>query len=249
MKRVLKLGCLTSILAILTLAALLAWQLSQLSEASRSPSPLAIEVPGVAGQKTQSLRATLRMPRTGSAKLGVPSAQLNYALQISLARPEVLALIDQGLTEADQALKSGSDPFGVLEDLDLDRLDVARLRASLRIVESTLQLRMTAPYDDGSGHLNLAADLVGRWNRGEANLDVRRLRVGNKDVLELPLYGWLLRRAIEEALDEGLKRAASDGQEPMIDSAWLDADHLYLLPRADAGPALRQLLTKTIFGQ
>lgn len=203
MKRVLKWGCLISLVLIVVVVATAWQQVRQIRENLAVLDPL--PVPDVQRDPEKVQQIAHRAEAAGADRvLRLKDPELTYVAQRAVKHPEVLALLERGRRQLLRALEGVSDPLGFLDGLRLDAVDLARLRTEVRVADSQVTLRLTAPYLDGKTHLNVVGVVTGGWAPGAVRLEVQHLTVGRLDVLALPFSGSWVRRQV----DHGIKAAA-----------------------------------------
>jgi len=223
MKRLLKWGCLVTT-GLVVLFAVMAWrQIRQIRENLAVSTPLAVPIVARDPHKVAALvEQAQRVEEDRVLRLKDP--ELTYIAQRAVRHPEVLALLENARRRALKALDQVPDPLGFLDGLRLDAVDLSRLRTEVRAADSQLVLRMTAPYLDGQHHLNLDLAVTGGWAPGAIRLEVKRLVIGELDVLALPIYG----RWVHTQVAAGVAAAARVDEGGPLQDVRVEANALVL---------------------
>lgn len=203
MKKFLKWGCLTTVI-LLIVVAIFAWrQVRRLRQNLRVQAPLPITE--LRPEPGEAERLVERVDRARADRVvRLRDVELTWLAQRALRHPQAQTQIKIAQTRAVQALASVPDPMGFLEGLKLETVDTTRANADVRVADRQLHVRLTAPYRDESGYLNLQLSGSGGWAAGAVRLQITRLLIGEMDVMALPGYGSL----VESRVDQGVARLA-----------------------------------------
>ena len=230
LKRILKWGCLGTLL-LAAVVVFLTWrQIRAVRENLAVPEPLAV-APVSRDPRTVQDLALKAEQAEGDRVLRLHDPELTYIAQRALKHPEVRALLEQGRQQALAALTEVPDPMGFLEGLRLRAVDLDHVLVDAQVAGGVLRLRFTAPYLDGAEHLNVQLGVSGGWAPGAVRVDVHDLVVGSLDVLDVPFYG----RLVHDQVDAGIARAVRTQGGGPIEDVRTQADALVV--RLGAGGA------------
>ena len=246
LRRVLKWGCLTTIVGLVLVVVLAVMQIRAYRDALRAPEPLALPAASVTSQRTREvlepIRTQLLRPRA-AAGVPVPSpdaseraieldaATLKYLAVLWVRHPGNRLLMQRASAELAGVTASLPGFVGDFSDLHVDRLDVDQLRLDIELGDDTLTLRATAPYRDDDGHLNLSGRATGHWSMGDAELRIESLMVGGQPLVEMPILGI--------PLEDGIKiRHQGSDAEPLFSDVRVRNGKLRLVPRPGAEAAI-----------
>lgn len=199
LKRVFKWGCLTTVILLLAVGGFVWHQISRLRDNLEVETPLPIaEVKRDPGEVD---RLKARIDRAQAEQIiRLRDIELTYIAQRALKHPQVQAQLDAVQAQAVAAVRDVPDPVGFLKGLRLDAVDLDQARVDVRVTDSQINLRVTAPYRGSDGFFNLQTGLTGGWAPGAVRLQVTRLQVGDMDVMALPFYPSLIESRVDAAV-------------------------------------------------
>lgn len=201
LKRVFKWGCLVTLILVAVVFGFVWHQIGRLRKNLEVPQPLPIAEVKRDPNEVERLEARLDRAE-GPNVIRLRDVELTYIAQQALKHPDVQRQMAGVQRRAIDAIKGVPDPVGFLEGLRLEAVDLPAAKVDVRVADSQLHLRVTAPYRGSDGFFNLQTSLTGGWASRAVRLQVTRLRVGEMDVMALPFYPTLIERRVDEAVGQ-----------------------------------------------
>ncbi len=205
----------------------LAWyQAKRIAENLAVASPLAIQ-PRPHGRKVmRGLSDRMRKQAAeGQGRVRLSGEEATQVLQSMLEDRALLGTLRRERRRLVSGLAELPDPLGIWGNLRLEALDLRAVKAEVAFSSGDARVRLTAPYAEGGGHLNLQVELTGSWAPGAPVFTLKGLQVGEVDLLGLVGARSTIRELVESAV---LKRTRSLSQRA-VRSARIDGDHLEIV--------------------